>query len=324
MTAYRIDYQEVWDPAPVLRVQVVVTSDGGGPRVYATVTEQPLESEALRRVTRHLGDDEWRTIAQCWESYSLLWETGAPIGRLHGFGVFGSLTIEAVRGSDHVTYEAAMDEPADARLRDCARRMIVASGIVTQHRWWWFKPDEGACTDGLVHPVAGEPNSIDGVFEPYVFRGTCPEGMSQLTITKPATSGSVGHTFCLDYEATAITCADWAEADEYCRSRGRRLPTQEEWQWAVEGSPDEPFPWNERGLGIAAPHPRGGRFRQDVNGGIAWAGWGGLWEWTSGGTGPDEAVIEEGRVDRSHNLAIHRASRSRSYRSPLVSFRCAR
>ncbi|MGB8930892.1 MAG: SUMF1/EgtB/PvdO family nonheme iron enzyme [Anaeromyxobacteraceae bacterium] len=49
-----------------------------------------------------------------------------------------------------------------------------------------------------------------------------------------------------------INCVTWAEAETFCREHGKRLPTEEEWEWAARGGLSKnTFPW-----GAAAPDKR--------------------------------------------------------------------
>jgi formylglycine-generating enzyme required for sulfatase activity len=45
-------------------------------------------------------------------------------------------------------------------------------------------------------------------------------------------------------EQHPLNCVDWGQAASYCESRGKRLPTEEEWEWAARNGPAATiYPW---------------------------------------------------------------------------------
>jgi formylglycine-generating enzyme required for sulfatase activity len=43
-----------------------------------------------------------------------------------------------------------------------------------------------------------------------------------------------------------MNCVDWMTADTYCRARGKRLPSEIEWEWAAVGGDQNRYhPWGE-------------------------------------------------------------------------------
>jgi len=141
-----------------------------------------------------------------------------------------------------------------------------------------------------------------------------------------------------------INCVDWAQASAYCAAFGKRLPTEEEWEWAARNGPKATvFPWgndapqaqtcwNGAGNSLGEGQRTGtcaiGAFLQGDN---AWEVHdlaGNVWEWTSsrwGDTG--KRVVRGGSwhtLEPERLSATYRYRRDPEERDFLLGFRCAR
>lgn len=77
-----------------------------------------------------------------------------------------------------------------------------------------------------------------GAYAECVARGACT----------PAGTGGHCNAGKPDRLSHPINCVDYAQAESYCRWRGGRLPTEEEWEYAARGINNREYPW-----GGAAP-----------------------------------------------------------------------
>jgi sulfatase modifying factor 1 len=141
-----------------------------------------------------------------------------------------------------------------------------------------------------------------------------------------------------------INCVDWNQAVNYCKWKKKRLPTEEEWEWAASnGHRGTRYPWgndpagnrscwngagNDKGAGqrkstcVVGSHPRANNAQRikDLAGNV--------WEWTSSKYRPaEEHVVIRGASWMDDLADGHTAYRLRNIpteRYGNIGFRCAR
>lgn len=129
----------------------------------------------------------------------------------------------------------------------------------------------------------------------------------------------------------------WEEAMAYCRWRGGRLPTADEWEAAARGMNGHAFPWGDRfdpdrcsavGNGSPGPEPVFARPSGASSFGIEDL-CGNVFEWTAtevgGPRGPSRLVVVGGSWDSdpAFSLPSLRSPRNAKKPSHNVGFRCA-
>jgi hypothetical protein len=146
-------------------------------------------------------------------------------------------------------------------------------------------------------------------------------------------------------EGHPINCVSWHQASAYCSWVGKRLPTEEEWEYAARGTDGRRFPWGDASpsnlnlcwsssVSRISTCPVGSFPAGDSPFGVADMQ-GNVWEWTSSGYSDsyDQPRTDTARVSRGNSWrsdeslyvsTTFRVGRDPGVHRDDVGFRCAR
>lgn len=171
-------------------------------------------------------------------------------------------------------------------------------------------------------------------YEACVRTGSCP----------PGGAGEHCNAGKADRMGHPINCVSWDDATAFCRWAGKRLPTEEEWEYAARGSDGRKFPWGGAAPSSQLCWKRGSSKQGTCAVGSFAAGKsplglqdiaGNVWEWTSSAYCPydnkncaDAARVYRGGCWSDGSPSSVRASvrlrLARAGRNGDLGFRCAR
>lgn len=136
-----------------------------------------------------------------------------------------------------------------------------------------------------------------------------------------------------------INCVDWNQAGTYCNSVGKRLPTEEEWEWAARSAAlGKMFPWGNIEPTSQACWSGNGQLTGTCQAGSYVAGAsaqgildlaGNVWEWTTGrkDASSSERVARGGAWSSTASTYLRSAERywtQPAYRFIYIGFRCVK
>jgi formylglycine-generating enzyme required for sulfatase activity len=228
----------------------------------------------------------------------------------------------------------------DTKLRNCPQGMAAIPGgaYVMEH----------AKQRSLVHAFCLDLTEVTvGEYARCAKKGHCSPAFDTFYVS--SVGGETKHSsYCHANKAAfadhPINCIDWFQANQYCASLQKRLPTEEEFEWAARnGDNGDRFPWgpatltsqacwngdgNSAGDGHRKSTCAVGTFARDKNRWGVFDLAGNVAEWTLSFAAPgaEERVYRGGGwrfTDSDSFRAGHRVKDDPRARFKMVGFRCA-
>jgi serine/threonine protein kinase len=228
------------------------------------------------------------------------------------------------------------NKPQPAAPTAPAGMVYVPGGEFTMGR------DDGDDYERPAHKVSVKPFLIDQ------YEVNCGELINFLNQSGQR-AGGIASSGCSENpdHKVAATEVTWDAAVRYCKWTSKRLPTEEEWEFAARGTDGRTYPWGNswqqdaaNAAGASSKPSDGGSYKHGASPFGAYDMAGNVWEWTaskltaySGGALPtqttgDMRVIRGGAYDSDQNTATTTYRRGYpargNYDYSKTGFRCAK
>lgn len=158
--------------------------------------------------------------------------------------ILGALTGNPVQSVNEAEPEEMIEIPAGP--------FIYQQGLMRELPAFWISRTEvtiGQYAEFLEALKSGPPERFDHPDQPKSKRGHAPAGWRKLLEAARTGATVSGQKISLQ---TPVHDVDWWDAYAYAKWRGRRLPTEEEWEKAARGPGGNLYPWGAKADPAAA------------------------------------------------------------------------